>query len=910
MDNGGAPISFGSLLKQARKAVDMTQGELAEAAGCSPKTIAKIESGERRPSRQLAELLAQALGLPAEQTAEFMQWARNVTGPLSTFSTGPLSPRDATRGNGATHAALPSVEVVGAVEVTPNNLPVPPTEFLGREALVVTARSILLRPYTRLLTLLGPGGVGKTRVALEVAGEVLPDFGEGVYFVPLGPVSDPDLVLPTIARTLGLPEAPGVSPVDSLKAHLRDRHVLLLLDNFEQVVGAAPQLADLLSGCPGLKLLVTSREALSLRGEREVPVPPLTLPDCGAEPSPEVVAHSEAVRLFVARAQDRLFDFELSGQNAGVIAAIACRLEGLPLAVELAAAQVKRLSPQAILDGLEERLEFLKAPLVDLPTRQQTLRNAIAWSYNLLDGAEQPLFRQLGVFVGGFTSWDAHAVCAAEGAGEAQTLALLESLVDKSLLRYSSAVPSDVGEQPRFDMLETIREYALEQLRECGEAAALEKRHALHFMALAERAEPELRGANQAEWLERLEEAHDNVRAALRWAGQEAAERDGMEAAEVGLRIGAALWRFWNVRGYYSEGRGHLRKAVDAARSLGVEGEHMIRGLRAAGTLVMVQGDMPLARPLQEESLALSRKIGDKHGMAIALNELGRIAWHQGDFASARTLYEESLQLARETGDKAAMSAALGNLGIVARGQGDFALARTLLEETLEIKRAMGDKRSVALVLVSLGSSSVAQGDHISARTFYEEALPIYREIGDKHGTAMVLSNLGFATFLGGDYAAARELLEEAHGLSREIEDRLSEATILNMLGSVASAKGDYALARSYHEQSLRISGPVEEKQSIADALISLAALTLAEGEATGDGTPERAAAAVRLLAAVEGFLEATEATVDKYEHDLSEQTLATARTLLTTDEYERAWAEGQGMSVERAVAYALSRSM
>ena len=660
-----------------------------------------------------------------------------------------------------------------------DTLPAQPTPFIGREGEIAALRDLLLDPETRLLTLTGPGGMGKTRLALQVAAAVRDRFLGGVIFVDLGTIADPDLLLPTIAQALEVTEVPGQTIGETLAAALGGKRRLLVLDNFEQILPAAMGVADLLAAVPDLTVLVTSRAALRLRGERlrqvvplEVPMPPL--------PSLDALSQYEAVRLFIARARDVLPGFAVTNETAPAVAGICARLDGLPLAIELAAARTRILPPKALLARLGERLRVATGGARDLPDRQRTLRAAIDWSYELLDPAEQTLFGRLAAFSGGGTLAAVEAVCDVERDLGIEVVDGIESPLDKSLLRKDE---SPEGEH-RLVMLETIHEYARERLVASTEQAALRQAHARYYLTLAEEAEPELTGPQQVEWLTCLEAEHDNLRAVLRWS------LGGTGESAVGLALAGVLWRFWSTRGHFSEGLAWLDEVLGHDSGTNTVGR--VRALTAAGNFARWLGDNIRAAALQEESLALAQELGDRPGIAAALRNLGGLVAGQGDYVRAATLIEESLALYRDLADKQGIAAALLNLSFIAADQGDYARAAAFDEESLALVQELKDRGGIARALRNLGVLAADQGDYARAAAFYEEGLALGRELGNRRYISWTLLNLGAMASSKDDHARAVAYLDECLMLFRALGDKRGIAEVLRNLGNVAFHQSHY----------------------------------------------------------------------------------------------------------------------
>ncbi len=667
---------------------------------------------------------------------------------------------------------------LASLDARPHNLPLQTTPLLGREHEVEAVRSLLHRDGVRLVTLTGPGGTGKTRLSLQVAADLVDQLADGAFFVELAPITDPNLVPSTIGQVLGVGEVAGRPPLDVLVDYLRDRRLLLVLDNFEQVLAAATVPDALLRACPGLRILVSSRAALQLRGEHEYPVPPLALPDMARPVTPEALSQYGAVALFVERATAIKPDFAVTNANAQAVAEICVRLDGLPLAIELAAARIRLLSPGAMLPRLGHGLSLLTGGRRDLPARQQTLRGAIAWSYDLLSEAERRLFRQLGVFVGGFTLEAAEGIChgaALESTGQAPEIDVLGgigSLVDHSLVRPDETLDGE----PRFRMLETIREYALDQLLAAGEEERLRRHHRDWFGGFVERQTARLSGPGQAEAFERLEAEHDNLRAVLDWCETEPG------GWEVAARLAGELNWFWGLRGYQREARERLERLLTLATR---RTEGRARALSAAGWCTERAGEYERAAALFEESIAIWRDLGDKRGTAIALALFGRLEQSRGNYDRAWTLLEESRGLFREIGGESGQDAPLAVfLAQVAKNRGDYERAISLFEECLTLARERGDAHATSSVLRSLGELRQLRGDYGRSATYLRESLILIRELDDRPCAVSTLDSLAVLATARGEPAralrlfAAAEIARQvaAHALPPADRGRLAQA--------------------------------------------------------------------------------------------------------------------------------------
>jgi predicted ATPase/DNA-binding NarL/FixJ family response regulator len=730
----------------------------------------------------------------------------------------------------------------GSLEAPIAALPVLPNPLIGRERELATAQALLREPAVRLLTLSGPGGVGKTRLAVEVARSLAAEFSDGINFVPLAGVSDSDSVAPAIAWAMGFREVGDRPATAHLADELPHRNALLVLDNFEQVDAAAPLLAMLLGAGSGLKLMVTSRSPLHLAAEHLFPIPPLAFPDPDRLPRLPELAEVPAVALFAERARAATGDFSLSAENALAVAAICRRLDGLPLAIELTAAWTRLLSPTALLERLSSRLLELAGGPRDAPSRHQTIRDTIAWSHDLLTREEREFFARLGVFAGGWT------IEAAEAISEDPPFDVLRNLarlVDQSLVK----VVRGSSEESRFDMLETIREYAREQQALDNLKDVTDRRHTSHFLELAENAQLSLGGPDEVRWLARLRADYDNLRAVIERALN---ARD----ATTALRLGVFLWRFWAQRGHLVEGRGYLERALS------------------------ISGDVDAAVRVR------------------AMVCLGNLALDLSDLSEARGFFTESLSLWRELADQDGIASALNGLGLVARDLGELTQARQHFSEALSIWSALDDAPGVALILHNLGTVATADADYGEARAYHEEALAIRRRLDDTGSIAYSLWGLATTTRLSGETTTAKNLYGESRTHFRELGDRQGEALATYGLARIAQQMGDDSDALRLFREALSLSSSLAERIGMVECIEGIAAVMAQRGYAEH---------AVRLLGAT-ASVRAVVATIrTEIERREPEQTLTMARRVLTNSAFDAAWAAGQALSLEAATEEALT---
>ena len=776
-------------------------------------------------------------------------------------------------------------------------LPTPLTPLVGRQQDITVAQNMLRRPDVHVLTFVGTGGVGKTRLGLEIASQMQAFFEDGVCFVSLAPISDPNLVPFTIAQQLKLKEEGDQPILNILTAFLQDKHMLLLLDNIEQVVAVVPMLAHLLTSCPRLKLLATSRVVLHMSGEHIFPVSPLALPDLKQTSNLQALSQYAAITLFLQRIQAIKPDFLLTTTNAQSIAEICVKLDGLPLAIELAAARIRLLPPHALLARLTQRLSVLTKGDVTSPTRQQTLRNTLQWSYDLLAAHEQQLFRYLSIFVGDFTLEAAEHVCGTlhHDTPASSLLDGIESLLENSLLQQREG-EEDV---PRLFMLETIREYGLECLTESGEMERTRQEHATYYQAVAHEAGLHLHNVGAGRWLDQLEQVHDNLRSVLNWL---------LECGEVthALRLCNDLFWYWLLCGHLSEGRTFLERGVLA------RGETIVsvraRSWQALGMLTVNQGDTGRAEEYWQRSLVLFEEVGDRRGTAWTLLSLAIPAETRGEYTTARRFLEASLRLFRELGTEhsggptpaggsypmSGATHALYHLAMVARDQGEYDKAKLLAEESLAVLKTVGDNDGIIETQLVLASVAFNKGEYVRTQKLLAECFMQAKEDGDRAEIIQVLTRQGELAFIQGEVSEARVLLEESVTLGNEIEDVVVVAETLCALGRVETHAGDYAKAHTLYKESLIIARRTHYNLLVASCLEGLAEVASAQHEQ---------AWATRLWGTAEFLRETMGTPLPPVWRPGYECAVANTRALLTEQNFARLLAEGRSMTLDDVLA-------
>ncbi|MEA2573385.1 MAG: hypothetical protein QOH93_683 [Chloroflexia bacterium] len=910
-------VSFSGWLKEQRKQADLTQRELAQAIGCSEITIKKLESGKLRPSKSLSKLLADYFNVAPEEQAAFIQLSRSR-------GSGPEQPP------AGIHLVTSSWQSAAGAQ----NLPAPINSFVGRTQEIETLTALLLSPDVRLVSLTGAPGVGKTRLALELAARLRDKFQDSVRFVPLASVTSPELVAHAIERALGLSVIGKVDPWVAVHRYLQGRRLLLVLDNFEHLLPAAMNVSDLLAAAPDVKVVVTSRQALDLYGEHRFELLPLAMPVTGQEPVEDLLSFG-AVQLFVDRARSSSGDFDLTRDNAQAVVDICERLDGLPLAIELAAGHVRSLPPQDILTRLRDSegpLGLLAGGPRNLMERQRALSSTLEWSYNLLDASEKQLFRAISAFAGAWTLDAVHSITATALDDYPVLNAQLQSLVDKSLLRQYRSL----GE-PRYYMLATLREFARARAQEEGEAEMLRTQHARYYLRMAEMAEETWIGPQQGRWIAWLEDNYPNLNAALEWALED--EKPGGDEAGTferhmtALRLCAALTRFWRARGMIVEGRKWLDRALslsevsqpapevlsgDPAYSTPTQEATTAQQVRVkllyrSGDLASIQGDLKQAFTHMESSLALARQLDDRHGIASALNGLGVLYQEYGDLPKARAMYEESLQIARELSEMYKSPTGLRDkeLGDWA-DNGPYPDRETYVYHVREANRWS----LLSLVANNLAGVLLEQGELVGSDQLLEESMAIKRQLEDRQGIARTLVHMGKLAYAQGQYAKATGLLEEGLEQFQESRDKGGIAWSLRLLAYVEELTGHYDRAQTLIRQSLTIYREMEYELLIHLCLLALGRVTLlsvddvARDPAKARGLLWRAA---RLFGAAERLREVQSAHLLSAESTSYEHALAHANTLVRAMDahagWEAAWQKGRAMTSAQAVTYALQEN-
>lgn len=764
--------SFGYWLRLKRKALDLTREALADRVGCSVSTIRKVEDEERRPSAQIAELLAEIFNIPPTERPAFLQFARGDWRSAPSLGDEEAPWRVST-------PAIP--------QHPRSNLPTTFTSFIGRDKDIAAIQNYLTNPDIRLVTLIGAPGIGKTRLSIASAREALAEFSDGIFFVSLAPLDQPSLLPSAIAQALGYIEKNNLSPEEGLMEGIGNKRMLLVLDNCEHLIEDVARLASsVLSACSRLKILTTSREALQIPGEWLYSVPALDMPKEYSIVDVETISEFPALVLFAERARAARSDFALNAENIRAVASICSQLAGLPLAIELIAVRVKTLSIEQIAARLGDRFALLTSGSRIAPSRQQTLRATLDWSYELLTETERELFRQLSVFVGGFTLDALESVALLDS--NQSILDALSRLVDKSLLLVEQQ------DQPRYRFLEPIRQYARDKLNETRESNLIQDRHLNYYLRVAEEAEPYLFGAGQQDWKNRLELDHDNLRVALAWSLES-------NQVEAGLKMAGALAWFWHGKGHLSEGNLWLEKIL--ASGSGNQGKERAKALRASSILSTGTGDYIRARAFAESSIELYRKIGDNRGAGLVLADLGASLHWGGREEEAIESLEESLRLLRATGERWEIAYALLWLGDTWFRMGDLERAATTWEESLRLTRELGDDYLMGWSLGGLADVARLRTDYKRATGMFKESLSLYLSSGNKFGPPFSLEALALVAVALGDAKRAARLWGAASAWREAIDEPLPPAYQRDYAASITQARtqlGEEVYASAWSE--------------------------------------------------------------------------------------------------------------
>jgi len=865
-----AEVPFGEWLKRQRTGRGLTQEQLAHQIGCATITLRKIESEERHPSMQILERISEIFSIPQKERTSFLRFARGDWKSAPTIE-----------GKDAPWNALTASPR--------SNLPTPPTLLIGRDRDVGVVRGYLSNVDIRLVNLIGPPGIGKTRLSLAVAHEMLFDFLDGDFFIALAPLEDSSLIAPAIVQTLGFAETELKSPLERLKDGIGDKHMLLVLDNLEHIIeGAAPLIADLLSACPHLRILTTTREALHVPGEWLYPVPPLNVPEATQLQSKAVEEMSQysALNLFAERARAVRPDFTLNTGNIQAVANICIQLDGLPLAIELISARIRLMSPQSLLAKLNDQFVLAADGRRAVPTRQKTLHNAISWSYNLLSPEEQELFTRLSVFSGGFILNTAETIFSPKITNKSVS-DLISSLLDKSLLQRTL----DLQGEPRFNMLVTIQQFALDGLRDRDEVTEVRNWHLAYFLDLAEKADIEIHGPAQVEWLDKIESEYNNFRAALEWCLSE-------KYTEAAIRLLSALEWSWRVRGHHHEVHSWfhtIHSLPDSAEYPAIYARLLVR----VGRTCWLLGAYQEGRLYLEQCQAISRNLGNEgeQVLAEALDILGMVEGNTGNKKKAVTLHKQGLALYQKWGNKRGMAESMFHLGIPTAKGYDVELSLSLLEQSLDLFQQLGDLWGIARVSQSLGDLYLAQQNYKKAKIYFDKHLSIDEKLRFRQGHLMALICLGDFHRHQGDYPSAETYYNKSLVMAREYGGLDWINNSYYALGMLALHQNDYVSAVKQFTQLFEIDRKVDEKMSTCDLFSAFAAI------AGGTNQPERAA---KLHGAVQAILDSVEYRIPVFDQKEFNRHIRIARNQLGEAGFAALAAEGHAMTMEQAIAYAL----
>ena len=876
--------NFGELLRYLRERAELSQRELALQVGYHYSYMSRVEKNERQPD--IATLMARFV--PALGLEDDPRWTERLL-KLAASEEKTMAPRKSGLSS-ASHSSKMD-PAFPALESPLSQLPLSLTPLLGREKEVETVTKLLMRLDVRLVTLVGPPGVGKTRLAIHVANEVAGMFAQGAVFLDLAPLNDPQEMLAALATTLGIQETSAVSLMAHLVGNLRQRNTLLVIDNFEHLLNAAPQLVQLLGNSPQVKALITSREALRVTGEREFSVLPLPLPQKEDADSPlgssQLIDYA-AIQLFAQRAQAVDHEFQLTLENLNAIAEICSRLDGLPLAIELAAARSKILTPQAMLSQFDRRLDWVAHGTRDSSnTSRQTLRGAMEWSYNILSEAERALLRRLSVFSDGWTTQSAEAVCGWEGPDSSlilkrlEVLDLLIQLVDKSLV-----ITEKQEQETRFRFLETIHDFTREKLKSSGEEVLTKNKHLAYYADFAEEMERHIDGFDQIEWALAGDQEHNNLRAALEWGLHPEAELPDA------LRLAASVSMFWIARSYFREGFERLTPYVDCA----TEPEH--QPLRAkilfrVGAMANYMFDFATGRKLCEEAIMLSRSLGEKRSLANALFYLGEILFNLEQYQEARKAFEESISLCWEENYPSQLSVSLTSLGLLLGREGDYESAQSTLEEALAIATRMNDLWGMSHALLSLGAVNRYHNHYDDAINYLERSLDMTLKIGDRHSEGVSYSNLAILHVLKNDYAKAGHAAEKAFAVFQTIGDEVQQPFPMRMMGYAAIHAGNFVRARVLIQESLRGNRSLEDIPGQFACVIAFARCYIEEKDFKR---------AVSLCAQIETLMNRDNIKLMEPDLKALREVLTQGKKKLGKSNYETAYAEGKSLSLDEQI--------